>query len=252
MRTGMMIRLLLVMLVLVTGVAGRVAWEYSSPAQAQPSGTTDATVTRVVDSDTIEVSPMVQGVEDVRLIGVDTPEVFGGEEPCGPEASAFTKEQLTDAKVQLEFDEEKTDRFDRALAYVYMDGEMFNETLVREGYAEVATFPPNIKYEDLFIAAEEEAKAAEVNLWDPAGPCADSGASPEPSNPDPAPSPTPGPGSPRREFPPRDPAPDPDPKSEGLLKAGGRVSGPVPLVPGGGCPLEYPLKRASGCYLKGE
>ncbi len=100
----------------------------------------------------------------MRLIGVDTPEVYGGEEPCGPEASAFTKEQLTGEQVGLEFDEEKTDQYDRALAYVWLGGELYTETLVREGLAEVATFRPNVKYEDRFMAAEDEARAAGVGL----------------------------------------------------------------------------------------
>ena len=81
--------------------------------EAQPADAerTDARVTDVVDGDTIDVSPPVQGVDRVRLIGVDTPEVFGGEEPCDPESSAFTEEQLAGAQVQLEFDEENGEVF---------------------------------------------------------------------------------------------------------------------------------------------
>src|SRR5215217_1075988 len=83
---------------------------FASPALAQTSQT--VTVERVIDGDTIEISPTVDGKEDVRLIGVDTPEtVDPGEpvEPFGPEASAFTKEQLEGKSVTLTFDEEKTD-----------------------------------------------------------------------------------------------------------------------------------------------
>jgi micrococcal nuclease len=82
-------------LVITSGLTLAVAWQQLShpttPALAQ-TDTQQVSVTRVVDGDTIEVSPQVEGKTDVRLIGVDTPEVFGGEEPCGPEASDFTTE----------------------------------------------------------------------------------------------------------------------------------------------------------------
>ena len=114
-------------------------------------------VTRVVDGDTIEVSPLIDGNSYVRLIGLDTPETYSGEEPCGPEASEFTASRLEGKQVQLELDEDKFDQYDRLLAYIWLDGKMFNETLVREGYASVATYPPNDKYESRFLTAEATA-----------------------------------------------------------------------------------------------
>ena len=129
---------------------------------------TTATVTRVVDGDTIEVSPAIDGIEDVRLIGVDTPETKDpdcGVQPYGDEASAFTASELQGQEVELEFDEEKTDRYDRLLAYVYEGGKMFNETLLEEGYAQVATFPPNVKYVDRFEEAQAGAQAAGLGIW---------------------------------------------------------------------------------------
>ncbi len=130
-----------------------------------------ATVTRVVDGDTIEISPAVDGYTDVRLIGMDTPETYFGSQPYGPEASAFTSSRLEGKRVGLEFDVERVDPYDRLLAYVYLpNGSMFNETLVREGYAQVATFPPNVRYTDRFAAAQREARAAGRGLWGlPAG-----------------------------------------------------------------------------------
>ena len=63
--------------------------------------------------------------------------------------------------------EKRTDQYDRLLAHVYPQGEeMFNEALRREGYAQVATFPPNTRYEDRFRAAQEEARSARRGLWD--------------------------------------------------------------------------------------
>ena len=117
------------------------------------------TVERVVDGDTIEVSPTVEDVSEVRLIGVDTPETYGGTEPFGEQASQFTKDRLSGQRVALELDAEKIDLYGRLLAYVWLpDDAMFNTVLVREGYAQVATFPPNVKYTDRFLAAQREAR----------------------------------------------------------------------------------------------
>ena len=77
-------------------------------------------VWRVVDGDTIEVSPAVSGIADVRLIGIDTPETYGGTEPYGKEASAFTTQRLEGRKVALEFDVERIDPYGRVLAYVWL------------------------------------------------------------------------------------------------------------------------------------
>jgi micrococcal nuclease len=146
----------LVVLTICFGFAG-----YACIARTQQPGadTQEVTVTSVIDGDTIEVSPEVEGTADVRLIGVDTPETVDPNEPvepCGPEASAFTTEQLAGQSVTLEFDEDRMDDLDRALAYVWVPdtgGELFNETLVREGYAEVLIIEPNDKYEDRLLAA---------------------------------------------------------------------------------------------------
>jgi micrococcal nuclease len=69
----------------------------------------------------------------------------------------------------LETDVELRDRFDRLLAYLWLDGELFNETIVEEGYAVVATFPPNVKYVDRFLAAERRARQAGHGLWSACG-----------------------------------------------------------------------------------
>jgi micrococcal nuclease len=123
-------------------------------------------VSCVVDGDTIEVSPAVGGIPDVRLIGMDTPETCGGTEPYREEASAFTTRRLEGRKTALEFDLERIDPYGRVLAYVWLpDGTMFNEVLVREGYAQVATFPPKVKYTERFLAAQRQARAEGAGLW---------------------------------------------------------------------------------------
>lgn len=127
------------------------------------------TVTRVVDGDTVEISPTVDGNDSVRLIGMDTPEtVDPGEEvePYGPEASAYVVSRLEGIEVDLEFDEERLDQYDRLLAYVYtIDGEMVNEDLVEEGLAQSYPYPPNTRYEDRFAAAQDAAAIAGLGIW---------------------------------------------------------------------------------------
>ena len=132
-----------------------------------PAGALQATVERTIDGDTIVVSGGIR----VRLIGVDTPETVHptrGEQPGGRIASDFTKAQLTGKVVWLEFDVQLKDRYGRHLGYVWMeDGRMFNEVLIAEGYGQVSTYPPNVRYVDRFTAAQTAAREAGRGLWAP-------------------------------------------------------------------------------------
>ena len=132
------------------------------------AGSSTVMVSRVVDGDTIEISPAVEGIDEVRLIGVDTPETTDpeeGVEPMGPEASAFATEELDGRGVDLEFDEEMEDQYGRLLAYVHVGGEMFNEVLLEEGYAQAYPYEPNTRYEGRFASAQEEARSANLGIW---------------------------------------------------------------------------------------
>jgi micrococcal nuclease len=125
-------------------------------------------VVRVVDGDTIVVK--YNGVDEkVRLIGIDTPESVHADESKNTEegvlVSDYTKKMLTDKKVGLEFDVSKRDKYGRLLAYVYLDGEMYNKILLKEGYARVATYPPNVKYVDEFVKLQKEARENNKGLW---------------------------------------------------------------------------------------
>lgn len=123
----------------------------------------ETTVSRVTDGDTVEISPEVLGNDTVRLIGVDTPERG---QPLYDEATLFAEENLEGRSVALELDAEREDDYGRLLAYLYLpDGSMFNEALVREGYAQVASFPPNTRYLERFEAAQEKAREAERGIW---------------------------------------------------------------------------------------
>ena len=166
----------LVLVLLFGGISNAVSRHAEPTSWGGPStashgaGQTDhqatVEVTRVVDGDTIDISPSVEGRSRVRLIGMDTPEIHFGTQPYGPEASAFAKRELEGEEVGLELDVQKIDPYGRLLAYVYLpDGRMFNETLLEEGYAQVATFPPNVKYQERFLKAQREAREANRGLW---------------------------------------------------------------------------------------
>ncbi len=73
--------------------------------------------------------------------------------------------ELQGEEVELEFDEEKEDRYARLLAYVYKEDEMFNEDLLEEAYAQVYIVDPNDKYRDRFEEAQAEAQVAQRGLW---------------------------------------------------------------------------------------
>lgn len=125
-------------------------------------------VVRVVDGDTIIVD--IDGAEErIRMIGIDTPESVHPDESknieYGKIASDFTKEQLENKSVTLEYDVQERDKYGRILAYVYLDGKMYNKTLLEEGHAKVSTYPPNVKYVDEFTALQEQAREDKKGIW---------------------------------------------------------------------------------------
>ncbi len=125
---------------------------------------TELLVVRVIDGDTIELD----SGQKVRYIGIDTPETkhpTKSLECYGEEASKKNRELVEGKVVQLEKDVSETDRYGRLLRYVYVDGEMVNELLVREGYARASSYPPDIKYQDFFRSAESQAQQAGRGLW---------------------------------------------------------------------------------------
>jgi micrococcal nuclease len=136
---------------------------------AQPSTPTAlaGTVAAIVDGDTIHVR--VDGrIEKVRYIGVNAPEVrhpTKGEEPGGREASAVNRRLVGGKQVRLELDVQRRDQYGRLLAYVWVDDLMVNAELVRQGYAQVMTVPPNVRYQELFLKLQREARAARRGLF---------------------------------------------------------------------------------------
>jgi len=141
-----------------------------------------AVVQRIVDGDTLDI--VYRGRADtVRFIGIDTPEKRENDKArrdsartgrdlatitaAGRAAMEYLRTLVAPGDlVGLEFDVRRRDKYDRLLAYVYRsDGRMINEEMLRAGYANVYTLPPDVRYVARFRAAEEEARRLRRGLW---------------------------------------------------------------------------------------
>lgn len=128
-------------------------------------------VTKVIDGDTIEI----EGGQRIRYIGMDTPETVDPRKPVqcfGREASNKNKELVEGKDIRLEKDVSETDKYGRLLRYIYLpaadsnSGDLFvNEYLIKEGYAHASSYPPDIKYQEQFSAAERDAQENTRGLW---------------------------------------------------------------------------------------
>jgi micrococcal nuclease len=138
----------------------------------------DILVKRVIDGDTL----LLENKERVRLIGIDTPEMHDSDKllrdskrsrqsmaeikAMGRKSYEFTRRLLEGKRVRLEFDVEKRDKYNRLLAYIYLeDGTFVNAKIVEEGYASIMSFPPNIKYADFFVMLYRQARENKRGLW---------------------------------------------------------------------------------------
>jgi len=139
----------------------------------------DILVTRAVDGDTL----VLENNERVRLIGIDTPEMHesnklyrdaqcSGQDlqtikQLGRRSYEFTKKLVEGQRVRLEFDVERFDKYKRLLAYVYLsDGTFLNAEIVKQGYASLMTYPPNVKYADEFLRLYRQARENKRGLWE--------------------------------------------------------------------------------------
>lgn len=129
---------------------------FSDTADGADGAGESAVVERVVDGDTLVVTLDGQQ-ERVRLLNIDTPETVHPDKPTeclGPEATERMEELLRPGdEVQLAFDEERTDQYDRLLAGVYSEDTFINAQLARDGYGAPVVYAPN----DRFLAEIEEA-----------------------------------------------------------------------------------------------
>jgi len=126
-------------------------------------------VVTVTDGDTIWVCCLNDQREKVRYIGIDAPETqhpIKGVQEYGHEAKAANRKLVDGKTVRLEFDVGRRDKYGRLLAYVYLeDGTFVNAWLVEQGYAQVMTVPPNVKYQGLFLKLQREARDSKRGLW---------------------------------------------------------------------------------------
>ncbi|MDD5347606.1 MAG: thermonuclease family protein [Candidatus Omnitrophica bacterium] len=173
--------LLVATALVLAGCSGNVGYEGKGKVSV-PFGKTfsydDILVTRAVDGDTL----VLENGERVRLIGIDTPEIHESRKlhrdsersgrdirtikAMGEKSFAFTRNLVEGKRVRLEFDVEKNDRYDRLLAYVYLpDGTFVNAEIIKQGYASLMTYPPNVKYVDLFKQLYAEAREDNRGLW---------------------------------------------------------------------------------------
>lgn len=138
----------------------------------------DILVVRAVDGDTLKL----ENGERVRLIGIDTPEMHESQklyrdsrksgqdirtiQALGRRSYEFTRALVEGKRVRLEFDVEKRDKYDRLLAYAYLkDNTFVNAEIVKQGYADLMTYPPNVKYVELFKQLYREARENNRGLW---------------------------------------------------------------------------------------
>lgn len=150
---------------------GRVTYSDTPSANAQPVIITGQPsrqlhqVARVYDGDTI----ILEGRKQVRLLGVNTPEIESrhrSEEPGGVAAKKWLQNQLRDNQVYLEFDQVKRDKYKRLLAHVFLpNGKHVNLALLESGLAAISIIPPNGRYSDKLIQAQQYAEKQKLGIW---------------------------------------------------------------------------------------
>ena len=136
-----------------------------TPEPEPPTGTAislgeSCVVGSITDGDTLRCD----GVP-IRLLLIDAPEMDQG--PYGEVAKeALTSLVPVGTELRLEYDVDRMDRYDRTLAYLYLqDGRMVNEELLRAGVAIVSVYPPNVMYVDRFREIQRGAESQRVGLW---------------------------------------------------------------------------------------
>jgi micrococcal nuclease len=166
-RAPLLIAAVLVVLAVSRGCGGN--------DSSEPTGRVTVRVTHVVDGDTIEVRLPDGSEEDVRYIGIDTPETVKPDTPVqcgGPRAHAVNDRLVEGRTVTLRFDAERRDVYGRLLAYVYLPLRepgrrplFVNAELVRRGLARTLTIPPNDSFAPLFARLAAQAGASGRGLW---------------------------------------------------------------------------------------
>jgi len=136
----------------------------SAFAEVRDNAGNAARVLRVNDGDTVTVS--INGHrERIRLIGIDAPEM--GQGLWGEKAKRHLEDILRSSRnVYVEYDVERRDKYGRLLAYIRTaDGRLVNTEMLRDGYAVLFTFPPNVKHVEEFTAAQRQARERKRGIW---------------------------------------------------------------------------------------
>lgn len=122
-------------------------------------------VIRVSDGDTVTL----EGGKRVRLLGINAPEIDSRNrpgEPGGIQAKNWLRDKLQGRRVYLEYDQQKQDHYQRELAHLHLaSGEHINLSLVEKGLATLAIIPPNLRYADAMIRAQQQAERQQLGIW---------------------------------------------------------------------------------------
>ena len=143
------------------------AWANQSRGSSEAPHILVGQVLDIVDGNTIRVN-LGDRVETVRYIGINakqTTQVAKGANPSAGDISDVNRQLVARQQVRLELDAQERDREGRLLAYVFVADRMVNAELVRRGSAEAMTIPPNVRYRDLFVTLEQEARDDRRGLW---------------------------------------------------------------------------------------
>lgn len=149
-----------------TLAATAVAWLVLAPAAW--AETLQGRVVSVHDGDTMQVEVGGGRREKVRLLGIDAPEI--SQAPWGVRSRDFMRGLAMDKDVRVETDVQARDKYGRLLGYVYVGPTFVNHEAVKSGHAMILTYPPNVKFVELFTAAQAEARTKGLGVWDPKEP----------------------------------------------------------------------------------
>jgi len=152
------------LLLLIGFILGRISNNKGAESSTSSPNIEVFKVTWVIDGDTIEI----ETGERVRYLGIDTPETVDPRKPVqcfGLEASEKNKELVEGKMVRLEKDITDKDKYGRLLRYAYVNNIFVNLELVKQGFAFSYTYPPDVKYQEKILSAEQEAREANRGLW---------------------------------------------------------------------------------------
>lgn len=140
-----------------------------SPIKNTPQDYAQIKVIDVIDGDTVKLADG----KLLRYIGLDTPELhikknntfIYSPQPFSQEAKQLNQTLVENKLIRIEFDMEKFDKYGRLLGYCFIENTFINAKLLEEGLAVIYTKPPNVKYSDLFLKKQKQARENKKGLW---------------------------------------------------------------------------------------